>query len=104
MVGAGWADLKAEFEAGAEAGWQSWLWWRDDDAIEPTAPLKRLLELQRQSARPLALAVIPGLAPIQELASFSRSSTQLTGAAGAIEGDPKRPAVRTAGLFFLASR
>ncbi len=62
MVGAGWADMEAEFKAGAEAGWQSRLWWRDDDAIEPTAPLKRLLELQRQSAQPLALAVIPGLA------------------------------------------
>lgn len=36
------------------------LWWRDDDAIEPTPRLERLIALAAEM--PLALAVIPALA------------------------------------------
>ncbi len=35
------------------------LWWRDDDAVAPTAPLDRLLALSRDWTVPLTLAVIP---------------------------------------------
>ena len=39
------------------------LWWRDDDALEWTPQLQRLVELSRANAVPVALAVIPaGLA------------------------------------------
>lgn len=38
------------------------LWWRDDDAVEDTPALERLLELTRRHATPLALAVIPATA------------------------------------------
>lgn len=34
-------------------------WWRDDDAIEPTPDLDRLLALSNQHAVPVGLAVIP---------------------------------------------
>ncbi len=37
------------------------LWWRDDDAVEPSAALEALLEMAGP-ASPLALAVIPALA------------------------------------------
>jgi peptidoglycan/xylan/chitin deacetylase (PgdA/CDA1 family) len=35
------------------------LWLRDDDAVEPTGPLERLLELTRIHGIPVTLAVIP---------------------------------------------
>lgn len=35
------------------------IWWRDDDVIEPTKNLERLLELSRKVELPLHLAVIP---------------------------------------------
>ncbi|MGL4280632.1 MAG: polysaccharide deacetylase family protein [Albidovulum sp.] len=35
------------------------LWWRDDDAVEPTEALDRMLLLARRWQVPLALAVIP---------------------------------------------
>ncbi|MHB2167003.1 glycosyltransferase [Alsobacter sp. R-9] len=35
------------------------LWWRDDDAVAPSAALDRLLDLSRRLSAPLALAVIP---------------------------------------------
>ena len=34
-------------------------WWRDDDAVEPTPALERLIGLSEKYAVPLALAVIP---------------------------------------------
>ena len=35
------------------------VWWRDDDAVEPTPALHRLLSLARQTRLPVHLAVIP---------------------------------------------
>ena len=37
-------------------------WWRDDDASEPSAAVRRLLALSQASAVPLALAVVPLIA------------------------------------------
>lgn len=54
-----WAALEEEIARWREAGRTVEFWWRDDDAIAPTAPVKRLLELSASSGVPLALAVIP---------------------------------------------
>ena len=58
-----WDDLARECDAWSATGRAVELWWRDDDAIEDTPALRRLLDLARGQA-PLALAVIPArLAP-----------------------------------------
>ncbi len=54
-----WRSLSTEFDAWAQAGMLATLWWRDDDAIEPTPQLDRMLELSARFAVPLGLAVIP---------------------------------------------
>lgn len=50
----------------ARAGHTPVLWWRDDDARDPSDPLERLLDLSRRHAAPLTLATIagPGLTPL----------------------------------------
>jgi hypothetical protein len=53
-----WPDLMAEFDRWEEAGKVATLWWRDDDAVAPTARLGRLLSIA--SGVPVSLAVIPG--------------------------------------------
>ncbi|MFQ5775442.1 MAG: polysaccharide deacetylase family protein [Kiloniellaceae bacterium] len=58
----GWADLTRELDAWAASGRAATLWWRDDDAVEPTAALERLLGLAAAHDAPLALAVIPARA------------------------------------------
>jgi peptidoglycan/xylan/chitin deacetylase (PgdA/CDA1 family) len=58
----GRTDLKPLIEAldrRAEIGDPLQLWLRDDDAVEPSAPLDRLLELTQRHQVPLVLAVIP---------------------------------------------
>jgi hypothetical protein len=55
-----WIALDRELDAWAEAGQSATLWWRDDDAVGPTAELERLLALA--DGVPLALAVIPAAA------------------------------------------
>lgn len=73
---ADWGDLENELEAWAGAGQVATLWWRDDDAKSVTPELDKLLELRKQVAVPLALAVIPAgahdplarrLAPLAEI-------------------------------------
>jgi hypothetical protein len=63
-----WQPLRDELRRLADAGRSVSLWFRDDDAIEPTAPLERLLEVTRSHAVPLSLAVIPAFtgAPLAE--------------------------------------
>ncbi|WP_211109241.1 polysaccharide deacetylase family protein [Azospirillum tabaci] len=70
---AGWDALTAELDAWAAAGRTASLWWRDDDAIEPTPALDRMIALSIETAAPLALAVIPAgvtdaLAPVVDAA------------------------------------
>lgn len=55
-----WPELEQELDAWASAGQRATLWWRDDDAAEPTAALARLLDLSAAHDMPLALAVVPG--------------------------------------------
>jgi hypothetical protein len=62
-----WPDLMAEFDRWEEAGKVATLWWRDDDAVAPTARLDRLLSIA--AGVPVSLAVIPA-AVQQELAQW----------------------------------
>ncbi len=55
-----WRDLEGELDAWTKAGREATFWWRDDDAVEPTAALDRLLGLSCESGVPLAIAVVPG--------------------------------------------
>ncbi|MDE1996828.1 MAG: polysaccharide deacetylase family protein [Rhizobiaceae bacterium] len=54
-----WQPLRTELQRWVDAGRRARLWFRDDDAIEPTAALDRLLALSGRHSVPVALAVIP---------------------------------------------
>jgi len=54
-----WDTLSVELDAWAETGRAAGFWWRDDDAVDATPALDRLLMLRRDVGSPLALAVIP---------------------------------------------
>ena len=58
----GWDLLSAELDAWAAAGRVAEFWWRDDDAIDATPALERLVSLRADLDLPLALAVIPAKA------------------------------------------
>ncbi len=53
------AVIVGELDRWQRAGKVARFWLRDDDAIEPTEPLDRLLEISAAFAVPLTLAVIP---------------------------------------------
>ena len=55
----GWDDLKRELELWASGGKTPTLWWRDDDAAEPSAALDRAMALAEATDVALTLAVIP---------------------------------------------
>ena len=67
-----WRKLSEELDAWAAAGRCATLWWRDDDAVEPSPELARLLALANARDLPLALAVIPARAS-QALADWLES-------------------------------
>ncbi len=54
-----WQSLLGELDTWAAANLKATFWWRDDDAIEPTPALDKMLELSASFAVPLGLAVIP---------------------------------------------
>jgi hypothetical protein len=54
-----WVELQAELDRWHEAGRAARFWLRDDDAVEPTRELERLLALAEKHGVPLTLAVIP---------------------------------------------
>lgn len=56
---ASWTDLELELDAWKSGERTATLWWRDDDAVEPTPALERLLALSREFDIPIAIAVIP---------------------------------------------
>jgi len=60
---AGWPDLVDELDRWQEAERSATLWWRDDDAIAPSAKLDCLMSIAGDV--PIALAVIPGCAAPQ---------------------------------------
>ncbi len=74
--------LYRELERWRNAGRVARLWLRDDDAIEPTAPLERLLAETKNYGIPVTLAVIPALtgAPLaQRLADEAHVSVAVHG-------------------------
>lgn len=54
-----WLPLGLELNRWAQRGRRATFWLRDDDAVEPTGQLDRLLDLTSRFAVPLTLAVIP---------------------------------------------
>lgn len=63
-----WRALAGELDLWRASGASATLWWRDDDAASPSAALLRLLNLERTSGVPLALAVIPEAAQGEAIA------------------------------------
>ncbi|TDK50553.1 polysaccharide deacetylase family protein [Antarcticimicrobium luteum] len=57
-----WTPLDREFDRWRQAGMTLPLWWRDDDAIAPSAALDELTALADEVALPVHLAVIPAAA------------------------------------------
>jgi hypothetical protein len=55
----GWTALDQELAHWRDAGREAMLWWRDDDAVDVTPALERLIALQHETAAPLSLAVVP---------------------------------------------
>jgi len=58
--GGSWLGLSKELDRWNAVGRSATFWWRDDDAVDDTPELDRLLE--QAGGIPLALAVIPALA------------------------------------------
>lgn len=54
-----WTTLNDELSRWADAGAPATLWWRDDDATQPSSALDRLLAIAERASVPVALAVIP---------------------------------------------
>lgn len=57
-----WTPLDRELDRWQRTGKTLPLWWRDDDAVAPTAALDRLTALAEEVDMPLHLAVIPAKA------------------------------------------
>jgi hypothetical protein len=58
----GWQALGDELARWQDDGRTPDLWWRDDDAVDASAALDRLIEIHRTTGAPLALAVVPAQA------------------------------------------
>ncbi|TGT79958.1 polysaccharide deacetylase, partial [Mesorhizobium sp. M8A.F.Ca.ET.161.01.1.1] len=56
-----WQPLVEELARWQRAGRKADFWLRDDDAVDPTPALDRLLDLTDEFAVPVTLAVIPAL-------------------------------------------
>ncbi len=56
---ADWTVLDTELAAWDQAGLPLPLWWRDDDAIEPTPALEQLCDMADRMGLPVHLAIIP---------------------------------------------
>lgn len=57
-----WSDLRAELDQWGASGRTATFWWRDDDAVQPSGALERLLALSARHDAALALAVVPAAA------------------------------------------
>lgn len=67
----GWSALTAELDMWAARGLVATFWWRDDDAVAPTAALDRLLDIAAGHGVVPGLAVIPALASADLAARLS---------------------------------
>lgn len=72
-----WRPVRQAFDAWHAVGLRAPLWLRDDDAIEPTPALERLIVLTARHGIPLALAVVPATAG-KALAQKVRTATHAT--------------------------
>ena len=76
MTDAAWDPLRQELARWAQAGRKSVFWLRDDDAVEPTPALDRILSLTERFRVPLLLASIPAHAT-QALAERLKSEDRV---------------------------
>lgn len=77
-----WMPLELELGRWERRGKRAVFWLRDDDTVEPTAPLDHLLDLAHRHAVPLMLAVIPketGRALVRRLGSSAKISVAVHG-------------------------
>ncbi|THH35114.1 polysaccharide deacetylase [Aliishimia ponticola] len=58
----GWRDLRCELARWEQAGRRLPFWWRDDDAVHPTAALDRLAQMSSRHGVHVHLAIIPARA------------------------------------------
>ena len=65
-----WEALARELDAWQAAGRRASLWWRDDDAVESTPALARLLAIAATWRVPLALATVPRFAQASLVAAL----------------------------------
>ena len=72
-----WTDLSAELDRWKDAGKVASFWWRDDDAVEATPALDRLLDLRRETDVPLSIAVIPATADAELGALLAEDGTDV---------------------------
>lgn len=70
-----WAVVDEELARWRDSGREPTLWWRDDDAVDATSALDRLLTLQRTHGVPLALAIVPAGATPALAARLSQVSS-----------------------------
>ncbi|PCJ10010.1 MAG: polysaccharide deacetylase [Rhodobacteraceae bacterium] len=73
---ADWTPLNDELQTWQDQDLTLPLWWRDDDAVEPTPQLDQLTELSKKLGLPVHLAVIPRDATAA-LAAYVAGTTQL---------------------------
>ncbi len=80
VTGNPWHALQQELDRWHRDGRTAHFWWRDDDATEPTDPIRRLLALRRKTGVPIALAVIPATATddLRALVLEQRSPTKVS--------------------------
>jgi hypothetical protein len=62
VADADWSPLDAALDGLECRGGQARFWWRDDDAVEDTAQLQRLIAVSQRFQAPVLLAVIPARA------------------------------------------
>jgi len=71
-----WSPLRTELALWDKAGLNLPLWWRDDDAVQPTAQLDHLTAMAERFQIPVHLAVIPSPASLK-LANAIRKTDHL---------------------------
>ena len=77
-----WLPVEQELDRWRRRGEQAVFWLRDDDAVDPSAPLDRLLDATQRHAVPLTLAVIPhetGQALVRRLGTAPHVSVAVHG-------------------------
>ena len=93
-------DLSRELDSWADAGRIASFWWRDDDAIEPTPALSKLLDLSDSHGIEVAVAVVPANASSRlpdMMATRKHAAVLQHGYAHKNHAAPGKPAVECGG-------